>query len=182
MAQTTEQRRLAAKRARLMLLYRITPEEQDEVENFQRAHPRLRLLLEKGDPKEIARLYTDHDHSSGLFRGRLAYLINKGLGVIEGTYKERTPEILRALAEYLDYPPAVEALGEPHYGLLGRAKRKKKMVYGSSIKCPKCKHNAHKADDCSDRICDAAGDIDWCPCGITTNTIAPKKVRKSERK
>jgi len=140
MAQTPAQRRDAAKRTRLWVLYRITLEEQEKVEQFQRQDPTLSRLLTKGDPKEPAKLYTDHSHTTGLFRGRLAYLINKGLGVIEGTYKERTPDILRALAEYLDYPPAVRVIGE-RYGLLGRAKlNKKNPVYGSStgpIKAPK---------------------------------------------
>jgi len=131
MAQTPEQRRASAKRSRLMLLYKITPEEQDAVEQFQRKDSVLRILLTKGNPKEPARLYTDHSHTSGLFRGRLAYLINKGLGVIEGTYKERTPAILRALADYLDNPPAVRVIGE-RWGLLGRAKKKKKMIYGKA--------------------------------------------------
>ena len=131
MAQTPEQRRDSAKRSRLMLLYKITPEEQDAVEQFQRKDSVLRILLTKGNPKEPARLYTDHSHTSGLFRGRLAYLINKGLGVIEGTYKERTPAILRALADYLDNPPAVRVIGE-RWGLLGRAKKKKKMIYGKA--------------------------------------------------
>lgn len=129
MAQTPEQRRANAKRSRLMQLYRITPEEQDAVEQYQRTDPVLSILLTKSDPKEQANLYTDHSHITGLFRGRLAYLINKGLGVIEGTYKERTPAVLRALAEYLDYPPSLRK-GIERYGLLGRAKVKRKMIYG----------------------------------------------------
>jgi Recombination endonuclease VII len=131
MAQTPEQRRDSAKRARLMLLYHITPEEQDLVENFQREDPTLRVLLTKGNPNEPANLFTDHSHVTGLFRGRLAYLINKGLGVIEGTYKERTSAVLRALAEYLDYPPSLRK-GIERYGLLGRAKKKRKMIYGKA--------------------------------------------------
>jgi len=129
MAQTKAEKSLAAKRARLMLLYRITPEEQGVVENFQREDPTLSILLTKGDPLEEANLYTDHSHTTGLYRGRLAYLINKALGTIENTYKERTPQVLRALAEYLDYPPALRC-GIERFGLLGRAKRKKKMIYG----------------------------------------------------
>lgn len=146
--QTPEQRRDNAKRSRLMLLYRITPEEQEEVEEFQKNDPTLRLLLERGnmDDTSPALLFTDHDHTTGLFRGRLAYLINKALGTFESSYKERTPAILRALAEYLEHPPAVRK-GIVRYGLIGRAKKKKRMVYGSSngpiqppkkaSKCPK---------------------------------------------
>jgi hypothetical protein len=130
MAQTPEERRANAKRSRLWTLYRITPEEQAAVERYQKTDSVLYDLLTKGDPKETAQLYTDHSHTTGLFRGRLAYLINKGLGVIEGTYKERTSTILRALADYLDNPPAVRVIGE-RYGMLGRAKlNKKTKVYG----------------------------------------------------
>ncbi len=82
MAQTAEQRRAAAKRHRLDVLYRITPEEQDAVEDFQRkAFGPYGILLEKGK-HGAGRLYNDHNHVTGLYRGRLAYLINKGLGTI----------------------------------------------------------------------------------------------------
>lgn len=135
MAKTKEQISADAKRNRLWTLYRITPEEQDNIESFMRSNPplydkELSILLEKGGAKE-GRVYTDHRHSDGLVRGRLAYLINKGLGVIEGTYKEKTSAVLRALADYLDYPPAVIVLG-PRYGMIGLAKiNKKKKIYGS---------------------------------------------------
>ena len=131
MAQTAEQRRANAKRTRLMLLYRIIPEEQDAVEQYQRKDRTLRILLTKGNATEEGRLYNDHRHSDGLYRGRLSYLINKALGTIENTYKERTSAILRALADYLDNPPAVRVIGE-RWGLLGRAKKKRKMVYGKA--------------------------------------------------
>lgn len=135
MAKTKEQTSADAKRKRLWTLYRITPEEQELVESYMRSNPPsyltgLSLLLEKGGAKE-GRVYTDHRHSDGLVRGRLAYLINKSLGVIEGTYKEHTPEVLRALADYLEYPPAVVVLG-PRYGMIGLAKvNKKTKIYGS---------------------------------------------------
>ncbi len=147
MAKTKEEKSADAKRKRLMMLYRITPEEQGRIEAFQRSTEDS-ILLEKSDGNPDAQIFTDHRHSDGLIRGRLAYLINKGLGTIENTYKERTPQILRVLADYLENPPATIALGGPRYGLIGRAKRKKKMVYGSIngpiqpekvSKCPKLK-------------------------------------------
>jgi hypothetical protein len=129
--QSPEERKLAAKRARAWKLYRITLEEQDKVEDYQRWNPDFAALLTKGDPKEKALLFNDHSHITGLYRGRLAYLINKALGVLEGAYKDRTATILRALARYLDSPPALEIIG-PRYGMLGRAKlNKRKPVYGS---------------------------------------------------
>lgn len=130
MAKTKEQRSADAKRQRLMLLYRITPEEQDRIEAYQRSN-KFSVLLEKGNGDTDAQIFTDHRHSDGLIRGRLAYLINKGLGTIENTYKERTPHILRVLADYLDSPPFAYVFG-PRYGLIGKAKRKQKMVYGST--------------------------------------------------
>lgn len=131
MAQTKEEKSLAAKRARAWTLYRITLEEQEMVEAYQWCQAPFNVLLTKGDPKENALLFNDHSHVTGLYRGRLAYLINKALGVLEGAYKERTSTILRALVRYLDSPPAVEAIG-PHYGMIGRAKlNKKKPIYGS---------------------------------------------------
>ena len=139
MPQTPEEKKLAAKRARAWKLYKITLEEQDIVEEYQRHDPDFAVLLTKGDPKEKALLFNDHNHTTGLYRGRLAYLINKGLGTIEGVYKERTPQILRALASYLDSPPATEVIGY-RYGMLGRAKlNKKKIVYGPPISSKKAK-------------------------------------------
>jgi hypothetical protein len=34
------------------------------------------------------------------------------------------------LADYAENPPAIAALGAPRYGLIGKAQRKKKMIYG----------------------------------------------------
>ena len=132
MAQTKEERSLAAKRHRLDVLYRITPEEEWEVENYQLNDPTLQLLLQRGNGEFDALRFTDHRHSDGLIRGRLAYLINKALGTIEVSYKERTPATLRALADYLEHPP-FERMWGPRYGMIGRAKmNKKKKVYGSA--------------------------------------------------
>src|SRR5208337_2403853 len=104
MAKTAEEKSMSAKKARLWKYYRITPEQQAAVEYFQKNDPTLSKLLERGnlDDKTPALLFTDHNHDTGLFRGRLAYLINKALGTFESSYKERTPAILRALAEYLE--------------------------------------------------------------------------------
>jgi hypothetical protein len=134
MAQTPEQRREAAKRSRLMVLYRITPEEDAAVQHYQSIAAPYNTLLERGNLEDDspANLYLDHRHTDGLVRGKLAYLINKALGTIENSYKERTSTVLRALAYYLDNPPATLALGSPRYGMIGRAKiNKKKKVYGS---------------------------------------------------
>lgn len=135
MAQTPEQRRDSAKRTRLMTLYRITPEEDAAVQHYQSNAAPYNTLLQRGNLEDTspAILYLDHRHSDGLIRGKLAYLINKALGTIENSYKERTSFVLRALAYYLDNPPATLVLGSPRYGMIGRAKLNKKVkIYGSS--------------------------------------------------
>ena len=73
---------------------------------------------------------TDHDHTTGMIRGRLAFLLNKAMGYVDAFSKGHSPEILRKLAYYAENPPAVAALGGPRYGLIGKAQKKKKMVYG----------------------------------------------------
>jgi hypothetical protein len=108
---------------RLWVLYRLTPAEQKQIEAFQGEHSGFRLLLGK-------RLGTDHDHRTGLIRGRLEWRLNRALGMIEKAAPTRTAAVLRALAEYLDNPPATTALGKETFGLIGLAKYKKKMVYG----------------------------------------------------
>lgn len=108
---------------RLWVLYRLTPAEQKEIERFQGEHSGFRLLLG-------GHMGTDHDHATGLIRGRLEWRINKALGLLERVAPARTAAVLRALADYLDNPPAVQALGRPVYGLIGQAKYKKVMLYG----------------------------------------------------
>jgi len=108
---------------RLWVLYRITPEEQKCIEEFQAKHSAFRLLLGN-------HLGTDHNHATGLIRGRIEWRINRALGLLEKAAPKNTSAVLRALADYLDNPPATSALGGPRYGLIGLAKYKKKMVYG----------------------------------------------------
>lgn len=65
--------------------------------------------------------HVDHDHRTGLIRGLLNPLTNKFL--IDDI------ERLQASIDYLKHPPAVSLLG-PVYGLIGKAQKKKKMLYG----------------------------------------------------
>ena len=129
---TKAEKSLAAKRARAWKLYRITLEEQDAIDNYMYNNSAYHILLERGnlDDKTPALVFTDHDHNTGLIRGRLAYLINKALGILESSYKERTADVLDSLSKYLREPPALYVIGSK-YGMLGRAKlNKKKIVYG----------------------------------------------------
>lgn len=112
-----------ARRNRLWKLFRITTEEYDAILAFQRSHPVFSLLLGK-------HLGLDHRHSSGLISGLLEWRINRAYGMIEAVAPRNTSDVLRALAEYHDNPPAVTALGGPRWGLLGKAMYKKVMKYG----------------------------------------------------
>lgn len=115
-----------ARRRRLRVCFRITPEEYDSIAEYQRNHDVFRLVLGKGKLKDSV----EHRHSDGLIRGVMAAMLNRAYGIIERLYPNNTSEILRALAEFHDNPPATAALGAPRYGLMGLAKYKKRMVYG----------------------------------------------------
>jgi hypothetical protein len=112
----------SARRKRLWELYRVTPEEIKAIEQFQ-LNSEFSVLL--GDC-----MGTDHDHATGKIRGRIDFRLNKALGIVEGVSKELAPRILRALALYLEKPPAEQIIGR-RFGLIGEAKRKNVMVYGS---------------------------------------------------
>lgn len=127
-----QDKRLKAKDRRLRTLYRISLDEQNKIEEFQRSHPIYRVLLGKN-------LGTDHNHKTGQIRGRLDWLINRAYGLMEKSCPDNLAEVLRALAVYHENPPAELALGEKRYGLIGLAKYKKKMVYGPP-EAPKNKH------------------------------------------
>lgn len=107
---------------RLWRWYRLTPEEYDKVENLQKTTSPLLL----GGRNNV-----DHNHSSGQIRGLLDHRINRALGFIEAVSKEKAPEILRALANYLEDFPVTKALGRQVFGIIGLARPKTKLRYGS---------------------------------------------------
>lgn len=98
------------------LLYNLKPGERQKIAAYQGGR----------DPVTGAPLKPnancDHDHKTGLIRGLLNPMTNKLL--IDNR------QILINTLKYLENPPAVAALGEHVYGLIGRAKRKKRMLYG----------------------------------------------------
>ena len=125
MAKTAQQKKDSAKDARLKKFFRVSLEEYRAIEKHQ-VDCGLGLLL------GTTRRALDHSHKTGLVRGVLDWRINRALGWIEDMFGWQTSEVLNMLANYYDDPPATELLGAPRYGIIGRAKNKKKMVYGSS--------------------------------------------------
>lgn len=114
-----------AVRARFMrLVYNLTPEEYAEILAFQNG-----VCAVTGKPPVKTKLHIDHDHKSGLIRGLISWRVNHALAAFNDD-----PELLRRAADYLENPPAVAALNKKIYGVLGRAKLKKKMVYGQGSK------------------------------------------------
>lgn len=141
MTQTPEEKSAAAERARLWLYFRLTPEQVLAIEEYQREHG-LSMLM--GHSTESTG--TDHEHKTGLIRGRLDFRLNKALGLVEAftsklslddftqlgavTQDQATAAVFELLARYMTLLPAVQAVG-PVYGLINKAKRKKHMIYGS---------------------------------------------------
>ena len=104
------------------IVYNLYPDEYSKILEYQGGI----CPISQKPPSENIRLNIDHDHKTGLIRGVLNWKINKALGLFNDD-----PEMLRRAADYLDNPPAVKALGEPVYGMMGRAmKSKKKRKYG----------------------------------------------------
>jgi hypothetical protein len=115
-----------SKERRLKQFFRLTPEEHDRIRAYQAGHSIYRVLLGKEGKRESL----EHRHRDGLIRGVVAAMLNRAYGIIERLYPDNTSEILRALAEFHDNPPATTALGRPRYGIIGLAKKKRKMVFG----------------------------------------------------
>lgn len=123
MAKTPEQKRDAAKDARLKKFFRTSLEEYRAIEAYQEKY--FNPVL------GTTRRGLDHDHKTGMIRGVLDWRVNRALGIIENAFKENTVYVLQTLARYIANPPALAVLGGPRYGLIGQAKNKKVMIYGS---------------------------------------------------
>jgi len=97
--------------------FNISIDESNLIVDYQK-----RLCAICKSPMEMFKraLGTDHDHKTGLIRGKLCWFCNKLLGIAQDN-----PERLLAAALYLVCPPAVIALGTPRFGLPGRVGTKK---------------------------------------------------------
>ena len=122
MAKTKQEKADTAKNARLKRFFRITLEEYRKVEAYEQEH--CPVLL------GTTRRALDHQHQTGQLRGILDWRVNRALGLIENAFHERTSMVLQSLAWYLTYLPVTTVLGE-RYGIIGRARAKRKMIYGS---------------------------------------------------
>lgn len=110
----------------MLRFFRMSLAEYRQVENFQ-ATGEFQIF---GILLGTTRRALDHNHTTGQLRGILDWRINRALGLIENAFHEKTPDVLYALAAYFKNPPVTTVLG-PRYGIIGRAKKKKKMIFGS---------------------------------------------------
>lgn len=113
-----EERRRAARSARLKAQYNITADEWDLILAYQKGVCPVckRDKDAKGQP---LKWNTDHDHKSGLTRGILCTYCNRKLNEFF------TLEIVANLLAYLKKPTATATLGEARYGRKGRITNKR---------------------------------------------------------
>lgn len=104
------------KEKRDKIIYNLLPGERDKIRKYQFNRDPI-----TGAPLS-EHAHMDHDHRDGKLRGLLNPLTNKLL--IDDEKK------LAAMLDYIRHPPAPLALEETVYGVLGRARHKKKMRYG----------------------------------------------------
>lgn len=109
--------KLTPRDLRLRRLYNVTEAEWDAVLASQGGGCAIPTCGRKGVTRS---LHTDHDHATGEFRGILCARHN--IALREG----QTPEALRAMADYLENPPARAYFGEPRFGLPGRTSKKRR--------------------------------------------------------
>lgn len=111
---------MTARQRALWIKYRLSEEEYDSILKYQGG-----VCAGCGEPPRKTRLAVDHDHKTGRIRGLLCWLCNRAIGILRDNARAAT-----RLGAYLDAPPAPAALGKETYGLIGKAKHKKKMIYG----------------------------------------------------
>lgn len=96
-------------------MYNVTEHEWAEVLAFQGGGCAI-----CGKPGVTRSLHSDHNHADGEFRGILCARHN--IALREG----QTPEALRAMAAYLEDPPARKVLGGARFGQPGRTSKKRR--------------------------------------------------------
>jgi hypothetical protein len=110
--------------------YRLTPTQWRAIHDFQGG---LCYGCRQAEPVKGRRLSVDHDHATGLIRGLLCSRCNPIVGKLENAYKRyglgkqtslTVGLFATRIAEYLNKPPAVKALGIEHLGYSGRTNTK----------------------------------------------------------
>ena len=104
-------KKLRAKELRIKRLFNLSMEEYNLLGN------KCMICGRTGKTKEIS---VDHDHKTGLIRGRLCMTCNKGLSMFRDN-----SDLLDIATEYLRSPPASLLLG-CIYGRTGRVNKKVK--------------------------------------------------------
>ena len=108
--------KLTPRQKRDALLYNLRPGDRERIAAFQGGRDPVTGQLLRPNAN------CDHDHKTGLIRGLLNPMTNKLL-------IDNRQTLINTL-KYLENPPAVAALGEEVFGLIGRAKKKRVMLYG----------------------------------------------------
>jgi hypothetical protein len=103
-----------ARAKRLLLYFKITPEEWEKILDFQ---GKVCYICRKVQ-KSGKRLATDHSHRTGILRGLLCSQCNRLLGKIENA--GWTVETIIRCYDYLEEPPAPLALGRTVITFAGR--------------------------------------------------------------
>jgi Recombination endonuclease VII len=121
-----------AREKRLMDSFKLTISLWDRIEAFQKGRC---AMCGRKERRMNQRLATDHEHfGKGTVRGLLCSQCNPLLGKLEnafirlGMHKEEGVTLLGIVAQlhnYLQYPPATQALGYEHHGYPHRVGTKK---------------------------------------------------------
>lgn len=110
-----EQAKHAAWVKRLWMLFNLTEDEAIKIWEFQER--KCACCRRPIDIKARATVF-DHDHETGVGRGWLCFLCNKGIGLLKDSVV-----LLNAAIEFLGNPPAIAVLGK-RYGRIGRTTNK----------------------------------------------------------
>lgn len=82
-------------------------------------------FIPKEGKSEVA---VDHNHKTGLIRGRLCSRCNRGIA----WFQER-PDLFLSAYKYLTDPPASAILGEERYGMIGSTGKRRKFAKHHSL-------------------------------------------------
>lgn len=110
---------MSADKARIRLLkkYGLTPEEYEIIYQFQKGKC---AICDKPASHFARRFSVDHDHSAHLVRGLLCFACNKLIPA-----RKNLVQLLERMIRYIQFPPAVLALGGTRTCLPVKRRKKK---------------------------------------------------------